>query len=292
MKFYSIFFAMLLIVSGVASAQVQIDTIAFERNEYGIDTSMSYIGNDGKIHYKMELSDKQKAEISEQVFRKVQDFGNYVEKLWERRSDLSSRERLEFDNYKKSTDSLARELFLGKAEEYYRDEAVRYRVYPDAGEYYYFPQKTNNTRKYVKNKKEIFFDEKYTDKRIIVKEVVKGGPVKIFISSVRNKTGKPKDVYVKEYLRRARTNATYEEVYFHCGGFQIGALEPVKDMPGLYKGVVEYYQDFTGIRGDGHRYADRTYRTVEFEVRLIENDGLAYWDIKLGDIKATKTEAR
>lgn len=283
-------------LSKTAKAQYSGDTTYTYVSE--VDTSMMYKGKDGKYHYTVELTEKQKAELEQRAIRLVEKFNNNIEKLWYRPTLEEEKKygRWYLHEQKLKLDTATRELFIGKAEEYCNDEIVKYLVYYDDSRksYFYIAKgKGGRESRYITDNNNIYdtIERGKVVKRIKVKEAVKHRPVQIFISSIKNPKGRPQDV--AKYIYRARTSEVYESVNFNANGFvPAGNLQPVAGQPGVYHGTIEYYQDFEGIRGDGIRYSDRTYRTVSYEVRLIVDGNLSYWDIKLGDILATKTVAQ
>ena len=283
-------------LSKTAKAQYSGDTTYTYVSE--VDTSMMYKGKDGKYHYTVELTEKQKAELEQRAIRLVEKFNNNIEKLWYRPTLEEEKKygRWYLHEQKLKLDTATRELFIGKAEEYCNDEIVKYLVYYDDSRksYFYIAKgKGGRESRYITDNNNIYdtIERGKVVKRIKVKEAVKHRPVQIFISSIKNPKGRPQDV--AKYIYRARTSEVYESVNFNANGFvPAGNLQPVAGQPGVYHGTIEYYQDFEGILGDGIRYSDRTYRTVSYEVRLIVDGNLSYWDIKLGDILATKTVAQ
>ena len=280
----------------VSKAQYSGDTTYTYVSE--VDTSMMYTDEDGKYHYRIELSEKQKRELEQRAIALVEKFNNNIKKLWERPTPEDEKKYGTWflRQQKLKLDTATRKLFIGNAEKYCEDENVIYRVYRNASTntYYYITNgKNGRESRDITDNRQVFdtIERGYSVKRIRVKEVVEHRPVQIFISSIKNPKGKPQDV--AKYIYKARTSEIYERVSFNAQGFvPAGNLQPVAGKPGVYRGTIEYYQDFEGVRGDGIKYKDRTYRTISYEVRMYIGGKLSYWDIKLGDILATKTEAR
>ena len=290
-----LFIIIMPMLSMTVKAQYSGDTTYTYVSE--VDTSMMYKGKDGKYHYTVKLTEKQKAELQQRAIRLVEKFNNNIAKLWYRPTpeEVKKYGSWYLHEQKLKLDTATRELFIGKAEEYCIDEIVKYCVYYDnsRNSYYYIAKgKGGEENRYIIDNSQIYdtIERGKVIKRIKVRETVKHRPVQIFISSIRNPKGRPQDV--AKYIYKARTSEVYESVNFNANCFvPVGNLQPVAGQRGVYHGTIEYYQDFKGVRGDGISYCDRTYRTVSYEVRLIIDGDLSYWDIKLGDILATKTVA-
>lgn len=273
------------IIPAVSLAQVANDTI-YAGTEQEIDTNIALVGDDGQIHYKVSLSDKSKEEIQQRVKVMVSDLNANIAQLWYRPTpvDIELYGKKFFDEQQMIIDTATRELFIGNAERYCRDEEADYLVHND-GRYYY---NSKSGRKYISDVQNIYYDRD-SSCRIKIMETVCHRPVQIFITSISNPRGKPQPV--TQYLRTARTSPVYEKVLFEASSFRMGKLEPVAGKEGYYVGTITYVQTFVGIRGDGREYRDRTYRTIRYDVKLIKTQpGWGYWDIKLGDIRAENTE--
>lgn len=280
-------FVCMTIMPIVARAQSQCDTTYDYDPRF--DTSIMYRGPDGLYHYKVDkvnLSEKEKRELEQRALIQVDMFNQNVKKLWERRLPVDDeyyrREKLKID-------SATCELFIGNADYYCSDDSAEYYLTRDQKGYYYECNgRQNKEKRYISDVSQIYYRGGYPI--IKVMETVKHRPVNIYISSIRNPKGKPQRI--TEYLRKARTNVTYEYVDFNGEGYTpTKNLQPVSGRPGVYQGTIEYYQEFRGVMGDGRIYSDRTYRTVTYEVRLIWSGSQHIWDIKLKDILATKTES-
>lgn len=293
-KIILIFLVALLGIPTIAFAQHSVDTIYSIIDENTIDTSMMYKDANGKYHYKIDtLSDKQEAELKKAAENKTAVFFSNIKSLWnyklqgDNTKDMSEREFL--NKLIKELQKETYELFIGDAAPYYEDLISDYRVYSDADnkDYYSKHKKEGWKRYYISDKSQIF-TKKDGHEYIGVKELQWQRARQIWITSLYKQTGKPDPV--KKYIDRITRKTSYDTVIINVNGFTpAGNLQPVSGQPGVYEGTIHCYQDFTGIRGDGIEYSDRTYRTVKYRVRLVVVGTLAYWEIKLGDILATKT---
>lgn len=268
----------------MTSAQSQSDTTYDFDPKF--DKSIMYRGPDGVYRYRVNLPEETKRELEERAKVIVATFNTNLKRLWERRLPLSDpyyqREKLKID-------SATRRLFVGDADYYFTTDSAEYDVDRDDEGYYYEPE--GNKGKVIhriSDTRKIY----YRDSCPLIKVMETRGhrPVNIYISSIRNPQGNPQRV--TSYLRKARTNVTYEYVEFNAEGYTPSSnLQPVSGKPGVYEGTITYIQKFRGIRGDGRKYCDETYRTVTYEVRLVTEGGVPYWDIKLRDILATDTKS-
>ena len=277
----------LAIVTTGLNAQVTDDKLPAT----GVDSAYVYFDSDGRIYTRTvstDLDSKAIEEIGFKVFDMINEFNDNVAKLWrpwtpEEKRIFTRAERLE---YKTKIENTILNLFYAKGEKFTTTDSAEYLVKSENGYRYYVDQKKRRRNATGKN----IYKGEYGEEHVKVLEDVEHDEATI------EKTSKYKlksdTLLVKDYLNGVKHNGdndVYAKVIMNTGGLTLGKL--VKKADGRYEGTITYYQEFTGVRPDGRTYSDRTYRTVRYTVERIVNDGLVYWDVKFGDIRATGTES-
>lgn len=112
--------------------------------------------------------------------------------------------------------------------------------------------------------------------------------VKMQVSSVRyNSVISKTDIRLKEYLNRLES-LPYAEVKITKA--QSCVISNLYKVGNRYEGTVTIFQYFSGRRGDGSFYKDKTQKNIKVYL-LEEDDGVLgkYWALKLGDIDVVET---
>ncbi len=276
-----IFVLTFVILSKGVHAQIM-DTI--EQPATGIDSAFCTFDKDGKAHLRAELNPKEIKALEDGAKRLVEEFNNNVAKLWRpwTEEEKARFTPIELDNFKNETEDATLDFFIAKAERFFTRDSAEYIVKSRDGAYYYKDQ-------YGREKKapgKIYYGQ-YGDRRVKVVEDVPHRAARIQITSLKNEQGYMRDV--KKYLNNIKNSHLYDKVEFDVGGITV-SNRLVQDQPGRYVGTITYYQYFTGTRGDGGTYRDRTTRNVTYYVYVDVIDGMVVWNIKLGDIRATATD--
>ena len=112
------------------------------------------------------------------------------------------------------------------------------------------------------------------------------------VSSVKNPEGRPRRIFVREYLRRLR-KLDYKQVRLEWAEIAY-ASDFVKAPDGNYYATISVFQRFIGYGDSGEPvYEDITEKEIQVILTLVEytREGvpLAEWNVLLGNIAVTET---
>ena len=251
----------------------------------GIDSAFCTYDKYGNAHLRAELNPKEIKALEDGAKRLVEEFNENVAKLWRPWTEEEKKQftAIELDNFKNETEDATRDFFIAKAERFATHDIAEYIVYRNNNGMNCYKDQYGRERNVTGS---IYTDEN-GNKRVSVEEDVPHKAARIQITSLRNSQGYMREV--KRYLNNIKNSHLYDKVSFDIGGITV-SNRLVQDQPGRYVGTISYYQYFTGTRGDGVTYTDKTTRNVTYYVYVTRIDGMIVWNIKLGDIRATATD--
>ena len=270
----------LLLIVFFASSRVYCQELDTIRPATGLDSVFCTVDKNGNIHMRTELSSKDIKAFEDGAKQLVEEFIENVAKLWrpwteEEKQHFNPKLR---DDFKTEIEDATCNLFIANAERFITHETAEYRVYRlyDGIDYY--------LDQYGRQKKAIgaIHTDQYGVNRITVEEEVLHHPVRMQIADPKKNHSYWR--FVKKYLNNVKNSHLYERVSFDIGDIWISD-KLVQDQPGRYVGTVCFYQDFTGIRGDGVTINDRTYRCITIYVYATVVNEMIMWNMKFGDIR-------
>ena len=245
-----------------------------------IDSNIAVIDSAGNVHFRAEIDINDLPAIETAAKQIVIDFNNYLSKLWHQWTETEKKDFTlqELDSMKEDYERSTLDLFIAKAEKYVTSEESRYLVRDG----YYIDRK--NIKRLATNP---IKDGKVM--REVVMEDIEHRPAIIEITNRQKKTNIQREVI--KYLKNVKNLTVYKKVVFKAGGFTVTNIK--KNANGKFECTVCYHQQFSGIRRDGGRYGDDTYRCITVHIEPIiqhTKDGtMIYWDLKLGDVNALET---
>lgn len=265
----------------IACCIVTFDIHAQEFRPYSeIDSAIVWMDSLGKVHFRAELDIKDIPAIETAAKQLVIDFNENLGKLWHQWTPIEIRDYSvqERSKMKDLYEMAILELFIAKAEKYITTEESRYLVRDG----YYYNRK--GIRRQALNP---VWDGNVLRESVI--EDIEHPRAIIEITNRHRKSSTKKEVI--RYLNNVKNMTSYKQVMFNAGGFTVTNLK--KNAQGKYECTVCYHQHFIGIRADGGRYEDDTYRCITIHIEPIikptPDGAMIYWDLKLGDVEARET---